>query len=518
VIHREDTENRMQRSSGILLHPTSLPSRFGIGDIGGFAHQWVDFLHKHKQSVWQVCPLGPTGFGDSPFQALSSFGGNTLLISPSRMVEDGLLSQVDVDTYPHVSGHSVDYPLVIYEKDRLFRKAFARFSDTDEFLAFCAQEAYWLDDYALFQVLKEKHEGASWDVWKPAFRLRFPGVLEEVKAAERREVRYHKFLQYQFHLQWHALKKHASSLGVKIVGVLPYYISFDSADAWSMPDLFEYDEAGKPLRVAGVPPDFYTSTGQRWGNPIYRWDWLKQQGYEWWILRVKKSREFFDIVRLNHFCGFETFWAIPATNTTAENGQWVRGPGQDFFDVVKKELGDVAFVADDLGETTPAVRELRRNVGIPGTKVLQFAFDGAPDNPYLPANIERDSVVYTGTHDNDASLAWFKRLEPGVSARVCATLGCEPAEFLPSFLRAAFASRAKVCIVPFQDVLGLDTGSRLNTPGRHDGTWQWRYTMEMVDQNRLRDLEDLTAESGRAPVASEVPPATQIGVDAEPRL
>jgi 4-alpha-glucanotransferase len=489
----------MNRSSGLFLHPTSLPSGFGVGDLGVSAYRWIDMLSAMKQSFWQVCPLGPTGYGDSPYQSFSSFAGNHLLISPEKLKESGLLEQSELDEFPSLPQNRVDFGSVIIEKEKLFRKAYARFDDTREFSEFCDREKYWLDDYALFRVLKDKNGGLPWYSWEPSLKLRFPAALEEVLNAERRSVRYHKFLQFMFHEQWMELKRYANGKGIGIIGDIPYYTAYDSSDVWAWPELFELDENGKPLRVAGVPPDYFSATGQLWGNPLYHWKYMEQDGFSWWVKRIKKALEWVDLIRLDHFRGFESYWAVPASSDTAVNGEWVKGPGINFFNCIRHELGRLPVIAEDLGEITDGVEELRCQAGLPGMKVLQFAFDGNPNNPYLPHNIFTNSITYTGTHDNDTSQGWFDNLTVLEKQRVKSFLGCTEKNFQERFLRLAFGSPSKLCIIPFQDVLGLGTSHRMNIPGKESGNWQWRFTDALVSKEKMNMVASLTSIYGRAP-------------------
>ena len=482
--------------------PTSFPSRFGIGDLGDVAYRWIDMLSQMKQSYWQLCPLGPTGYGDSPYQSFSSFAGNALLISPVKLKQQGLLTQVELDEFPVLSEDNVDYGAVINEKEKLFQKAYSRFNDSSDFSEFCEREKFWLDDYAVFKVLKDKFNGNPWYSWQASMKLRFPAMLEELMNAERRVVRYHKFLQFIFHCQWFELKSYANSLNIKIIGDVPYYVAYDSSDAWAAPELFEFDENGIPLRVAGVPPDYFSSTGQLWGNPLYQWEYMKQDGYSWWIRRIRKTLELVDLIRLDHFRGFESFWAVPASSKTAINGEWVKGPGIDFFNTIRHELGKLPIIAEDLGEITSGVEDLRCQAGLPGMKVLQFAFDGNPHNPYLPYNIHADSITYTGTHDNNTSLGWFNNLTVIDKNRVIKFLGCLENGFLERFLRLAFGSPSRICIVPFQDVLGLDSPHRMNTPGKESGNWQWRFTDDLMSEEKISMIAEFTSVYGRSPVST----------------
>lgn len=488
-----------QRAAGVFLHPTSLPSPFGIGDLGQDAVGWLDLLRKFDHTYWQVCPLSPTGFGDSPYQSLSSFAGNPLLISPARLVEDGLLAPADLADYPRLAEDRVDFGAVSEAKDRLFRKAFTRFDDGSAFRAFCRREHDWLEDYARFRVLKDLHGGRSWAEWADDYRLRRQKSLRELAKTHREAIRYHKFLQYLFHKQWDALRAHAHAAGIRIMGDIPCYVSFDSADTWAARDLFEFDDQCRPKRVAGVPPDYFSENGQLWGNPLYRWGAMEADGYAWWIARLKITLERLDLVRVDHFRGFESYWAVPAGSPTAVEGEWVKGPGIRFFEAVKRALGTLPLVAEDLGVITDEVVALRDAAGLPGMKVLQFAFDGSPDNPYLPYNIVADSVIYTGTHDNDTTVGWFTSAPEPDKQRVCAYLGCTGAEFWAPFLRMAYAAPSRLAVLPLQDVLALSSDHRLNTPGTSEGNWQWRFRWNMIREDHFAMLKHFAAVYGRAP-------------------
>jgi 4-alpha-glucanotransferase len=487
----------MKRASGIFLHPTSLPSRFGVGDFGENAYRWIDCLAGNRQRYWQICPLGPTGYGDSPYQCLCSFAGNRLLISPSRLLDLGLLTSEELGAFPALPDAAVDYGKVIAEKDRIFEKAYNRFNDTEAFVAFCERERYWLDDFALFQVIKEKHGGRSWAEWEPPYRLRFPAALDELRSEKRRAVRYQKFLQFVFHTQWNGIRVYAKSKGVSIIGDMPIYVAYDSSDTWGSPELFELDEKGNPLRVAGVPPDYFSATGQLWGNPLYQWGNMRQDGYAWWIKRIRKMLELVDYLRLDHFRGFDSYWAIPAGSATAVNGTWEPGPGEGFFTAVRHALGAVPLIAEDLGEITRGVEQLRRKVGVPGMKVLQFAFDGDPENPYLPCNVNADSVMYTGTHDNNTSCGWYAGLGREERRYVARYLGCTERTFIDRFLRCAYMSPSLLCIIPAQDLLGLDAGNRMNTPGTESGNWQWRMLPEHLHPEHFAVAGEFTEVYGR---------------------
>ncbi len=485
------------RTSGIFLHPTSLPSPYGIGDMGTNARWWIDLLSSKRQTFWQICPLGPTGYGDSPYQTLCSFAGNTLLISPDILLDQGLLADEDLRAFPNLCENFIDYGAVIREKEKLFLTAFNNFVHNDQFLHYCENQKWWLDDYALFRVIKEIQLGNPWWLWEGKFRLRDQRALKEVVNDHNEKIMYHKFLQFLFDNQWNELRTYAASKNIQIIGDLPYYTAYDSSDTWAEPHFFEFDQSAKPLRVAGVPPDYFSATGQLWGNPLYRWDEMKKDGYSWWVRRLKKTLELVDLIRLDHFRAFESYWAVPADHTSAVHGIWEKGPGIDFFQSVKRQLGELPLIAEDLGVITPQVLDLRNEVGAPGMKILQFAFDGKPDNPYLPYNIDQNSIAYTGTHDNDTSMGWFNQLDDQERKRVCGFLGCTPANFLKNFLRCVYSSPSEICIIPLQDVLELDSTHRMNTPGTFGGNWNWRFTKEMISEGKLKRIEKYSVIYGR---------------------
>lgn len=480
------------------MHPTSLPSPFGIGDFGNEALSWVSMLAAAGQSFWQFCPLGPAGGGNSPYQCLCSFAGNPLLISPYSLMEDGLLTKDDLGQYPVLPEDAVDYPAVAVAKEKLFLKAFDRFAATDRFDEFCAREKSWLNDYALFCVLKSRFPGLPWNEWDEDLRLCRAPALSEVRKAMAKETAFHCFLQFKFFEQWKAVRDHAAGLGVRLIGDIPIYVSFDSCDAWASQQLFELDGRGNPVRVSGVPPDYYSETGQLWGNPLYRWDVMKKDGYAWWISRIGKALEFADILRLDHFRGFESFWTVPAGSATAVKGEWVKGPGIDFFKKIEKDMAGLPFIAEDLGDITPDVDLLRVQAGIPGMKVLQFAFDGNPQNPHLPYAVTPDSVVYTGTHDNDTTAGWLNTIS-GVQRRCIDTyLGSGKVTECEDLVRCAYATAANICIIPMQDVLGLDSRHRMNTPGKAEGNWKWRCERKYFNDESLLKVKEYSQIYGRA--------------------
>lgn len=493
----------LERSSGILLHPTSLPGGHGIGDLGDEAYRWIDFLAAGGQRLWQLMPLGPTGYGDSPYQCFSAFAGNPYLISLDRLHQTGLLDQPDLTGAPAADPHSVDYGAVIpYKLERLERAArrFLETADDDArraFDRFSDEQAYWLDDYALFMAIKEAHGGNAWNSWDEKLRLRDPAALEQAREEHAGAIRKHKIWQHFFDRQWRSVKAYANENGVEIVGDIPIFIAYDSADAWANPDLFFFDENGEPTVVAGVPPDYFSSTGQRWGNPLYRWKKMKENGYAWWIRRFESTLEFVDIVRVDHFRGFEAYWEIPADEPTAEKGRWVRGPGQDFFDAIQDALGELPIIAEDLGVITPEVEELRDRNGLPGMKVLQFAFAGDASDPYLPHNYDKNFVVYTGTHDNDTTNGWYAQAPEAERDYVRRYLGRGDENVAWEFIRLAQRSVADLAIFPLQDGLGLGSEARMNTPGQAAGNWTWRFTWDQVGYWMAPALAEMAVLYGR---------------------
>jgi 4-alpha-glucanotransferase len=496
------------RASGILLHPTSLPGPWGIGDLGTSAYHFVDFLVAAAQQLWQILPLGPTGYGDSPYQCFSAFAGNPLLVSFEPLVNAGLLSydEIRAAAQPYgeaLSPHRVDYGAVINFKLPLLRESFTRMRAgaapelAAQFADFCRAHAGWLDDYALFMALKDAHGGASWDTWEPDLRTRKAAALRNARKELAEPIALQQYLQFLFFAQWMPLKAYANERGIKIIGDAPIFVAYDSADVWANPKLFFLDDDGKPTVVAGVPPDYFSATGQLWGNPLYRWDRMAKDGYAWWIARLRQTLSAVDILRLDHFRGFEAYWEVPATETTAINGRWVKGPGAAFFADVRDVLGDLPIIAEDLGLITPEVDELRTSLDLPGMKVLQFAFGDDAKNIYLPHNYERSTVVYTGTHDNDTTIGWFHTAPEHERENAQRYLGRDGSDIAWDLIRLAQMSVADMAVFPLQDVFRLDSHARMNTPGRADGNWTWRYTAEQLDAGLAFGLRVLTATYGR---------------------
>ncbi len=505
---------RFPRSSGILLHPTSLPGRWGIGDLGPAAYQFVDFLEQAGQTLWQILPLGPTGYGDSPYQCFSAFAGNPMLVSLDRLLEAGLLTEADVEpalaAYAHTfSPDQIDYGAVINFKLPLLRQSFARFrsgnfpAHEEAFNQFCSANARWLDDYALFMAIKERFGGASWDTWDRDIAARKPAALKRWSSELAESVEIQKYLQYLFFSQWQPLKAYANQHGIKIIGDAPIFVAYDSADVWANRKLFYLDDEGRPTVVAGVPPDYFSATGQLWGNPLYRWDQMARNGFAWWTDRLKTDFSKVDILRLDHFRGFAAYWEVPASEKTAVNGTWVQGPGPAFFAKLERTLGQLPLIAEDLGVITSDVDELREQFNLPGMKVLQFAFGDDFDNPYLPHNYTTNYVVYTGTHDNNTTIGWFQELSATEREFVQCYLGRDGSDISWDMIRLALSSVADIAVMLFQDVLRLGANARMNVPGVAGGNWGWRFRAEALDPGLAYGLRLLTTTYGRLPSAKK---------------
>lgn len=495
---------RFPRSSGILLHITSLPSRWGIGDLGNGAYRFVDFLEAAGQRLWQIMPVGPTGYGDSPYQATSAFAGNPMLISFDLLRDEGLLTSEDLADAPMFPEHAVDYGAVITYKSALLRRSFEHFrheANAEQQHAleqFQAANSDWLDDYALFIALKNHHDGAGWNNWERDIATHQADAVARWREQLADEVAYQVYIQHLFFKQWHDLKAYANSKSINIVGDAPIFVAYDSADVWGNPDLFFLDEVGNPTVVAGVPPDYFSATGQRWGNPLYHWDVMARDGYAWWIARLRAQLTFVDVLRLDHFRGFEAYWEVPADEETAINGKWVKAPGADLFEHVGKALGSLPLIAEDLGMITPEVEELRDAFDLPGMKVLQFAFGDDPKNLYLPHNYTNPNcVVYTGTHDNDTTVGWFLSRDDKERQAVQRYLGRDGSDIAWDLIRLAYASTADVAIVPLADVLRLGSEARMNIPGAPSGNWSWRYHPDQLQPGLDTGLRSLVETYGR---------------------
>ena len=491
-----------ERSSGVLLHPTSLPGPYGIGDLGPEVDRWLDWLAGTGSRLWQVLPLGPTSYGDSPYQCFSSAAGNPLLISPELLVEDGLLTPGEIALDTHPAG-GIDYGTVIGWKGRLLATAGTRLSGAleEEFNDFRDRNADWLDDYSLFMALKDHFGGQAWSSWDSDVRLRDRGALDSAKRWLAPDITRHAFHQWLFSRQWARVRREAESRSIRIFGDMPLYVAADSADVWARPDMFELDKSGQPTVVAGVPPDYFSPTGQLWGNPIYRWEAHRKDGYQWWVDRVQRTLDLVDIVRIDHFRGFADYWEIPKDAQTAETGQWIDGPGAPLFEAIADSLGTLPIVAEDLGELSPAVGKLRDRLGLAGMKILQFAWDGEDDNPFLPHHIEENSVAYTGTHDNDTTKGWFESAPVEERERVLAYLGSTGETITWDLIATAWASKAIVAIAPVQDLLNKPSTARMNRPGAASGNWQWRLSageLTHTVSDRLYSLNLRTNRGRRA--------------------
>lgn len=506
----------LQRISGILLHPSSLPSRFGIGDIGPCARSFVDFLAQTGQSIWQVLPLGHISFGNSPYMCFSAFGGNPYLISPQILVEDNLLDASDLEDIPEFPAQKVDYGQVIGFKLSLLQRSFDTFRQIyderypDDYYEFCQQHSFWLEDYALFTAIKAQHDLKPWTMWEQGAAQRDPDALVSWRNKLADEVEFWKYTQYVFFKQWNQLKSYCNEMGIRIIGDIPIYVAHDSAEVWANRDLFFLDEQGNPQVVAGVPPDYFSATGQRWGNPIYRWNRMQERGFHWWIERFRINFAMVDMVRLDHFRGFEAYWEIPGEEKTAVKGRWVKGPGKAIFDAVRNALGDLSMIAEDLGVITQEVDDLRDQLGYPGMRILQMAFGTDPKaGEYRPHNHIHNCAVYTASHDHNTTVGWFTS-QPGSQSTQTREEVLEERQYVRQYLnsdgsdihwdmiRAALASVARIAVFPLQDLLGLGTESRMNLPGTSQSNWEWRFTFDQLTPEIKQRLAVLTQIYERA--------------------
>ena len=503
--HTSDATAKIKRQAGVLLHPTSLPGKYGIGDLGDELTCFLDWAASAGMRIWQVLPLNPPGYGNSPYGCLSSFAGNPLLISPQRLLQSSLLPEHAVDNVPAFDDDHVAFDEVATLKTSLLQTSWRHFQDHGDdgqrqALAAFEHANVWLDDWALFAALKERHGGAPWSDWSAGLVSRDPATLAVAASELANEIHFHKYVQWLFFTQWAAVREAAAERNISILGDLPIYVAGDSADVWSNRELFQLAENGEPIVVAGVPPDYFSATGQRWGNPLYRWDVLRETRYRWWVSRIRASLRFADIVRLDHFRGFVAYWEIPASEPTAIHGRWLPGPGKALFDAIRTALGELPLVAEDLGFITPEVHELRRSIGLPGMKILQFAF-GQMNSPHLPHCYDPLTVVYTGTHDNDTARGWFESAGAEEKQMAATYLGAgmepggEPIE--QAMIRAAYTSVAQTAVVPAQDILGLGTEARMNRPGASQDNWSWRLPSGALTHEHARHLRRLAEISGR---------------------
>jgi 4-alpha-glucanotransferase len=507
------------RASGLLLHVTSLPSPYGVGDLGSSAFSWIDRLHNAGVAWWQSLPLGPTGYGNSPYQSMSSFAGNELLISPSSLIADGLIQASDAQS--QFSEDVVDYDSVVPFKRRLLETAWANFKAGQHsnknvapaYEKFCVTQAHWLEDYALFRALKEKYRGVYYLEWPAELIQRRPDAIADARRELASQIDQVRFAQFLLFRQADQLKEHAHTRGVSLIGDLPFFVSPDSSDVWANPELFLLDEQQRPCFVAGVPPDYFSTQGQLWGNPVYNWDALRSTGYRWCIDRLRALLAHVDVIRMDHFRGFAAAWHVLAGASTAQSGQWVAGPGANFFQAAQSELGHLPFIAEDLGFITADVYALRDEFRLPGMRVLQFAFDGHEDNPYLPHNFVYNTVAYTGTHDNATTRQWYEELPDYQRQNFWSYRKRAPgtsAEAAPELMRLAWSSPAALAIAPLQDLLNLGSEARMNVPGRADGNWRWRVREDMLSSQVFQQLKDLTESCKRS-----VSPATSIRMPAD---
>ena len=493
----------LTRSSGILLHPTSLPGPYGIGDLGPAAHQWLDDLVAAGCKLWQVLPLCPTGYADSPYQCFSTFAGNVYLISPDLLAEEGLVTADELAAGPNFSEEEVEYGSVISWKLALLDTALERFETGSfkqlraDFETFRMSNREWLDDFALFMAIKDLYSLKPWTEWPAPLRDRDPLQLQKARTAYAAEVTRHGFRQFLFFRQWKALRARARDVGVSIIGDLPIFVAHDSADVWANRELFHLDAGGQPKVVAGVPPDYFSETGQLWGNPLYRWEVHADTGYAWWLARFRAVFKLVDVVRVDHFRGFVDYWEIPGEATTAIAGRWLPGPGAPFFDAVMNELGDLPVIAEDLGEINPEVFVLRDQFDLPGMKILQFAFDDGLDNEFLPHHYPPNCIVYTGTHDNDTNLGWWQSASEEEKEFAAEYLGTTGEDISWDLIRAAWKSKASVAITPLQDVLSLPTAARMNYPGTLGGNWAWRMRAGSLSPELQARMSELNRETLR---------------------
>jgi 4-alpha-glucanotransferase len=495
---------KTERSSGILLHPTSLPGKYGIGTLGKEAFRFIDFLSKSKQQLWQILPLGPTGFADSPYQCFSSSAGNPLLIDLDTLVREGLLNKKDLNNLEPADEETVDFGSVITNKYPLLKKALDAFKANagkehrKDFREFTITNSRWLDDYALFMSLKEHFNQKPWYQWKKPLKMRIETELKPLRRLLGSRIEFHKFIQYLFFRQWITVKDYAHSKNIRIIGDIPLYVALDSVDAWANTEMFQFDKNRNPLAVGGVPPDYFSATGQLWGNPLYRWDVMKKDKYRWWIERIKSNLVLYDIIRIDHFRGFAAYWAVPYGEKTAINGRWIPCPGKELFEQIRKDLGDIPIIAEDLGVITDDVVDLRDSFGLPGMKILQFAFDSGEANDYIPHNFVKNCIAYTGTHDNDTVKGWFEKAKVADRKYVLDYMDSSEKDLCRDFVRLAWASVANTAIVPMQDLLEMGSEARMNLPGTTINNWMWRAKSNAFTAELSQKLAKLTVLYGRA--------------------
>ncbi|MBU1099320.1 MAG: 4-alpha-glucanotransferase [Bacteroidetes bacterium] len=496
-----------KRSAGVLLHPTSLPGSHGIGELGKEAFNFIDFLAAAGQTIWQVLPMGPTGYGDSPYQCFSAFAGNPLLINLDELKSDGLLSEEDLNEFPDYDPHKIDFGSVINIKFILLWKAYETYlnngkSFSDECKTFCKENSHWLDDYALFMACKNHHQGVVWTEWSKDIAFREDGAVDIWTNKLSKEIQFQKFLQYKFFTQWTKIKEYANQHNIKIIGDIPIFIAYDSADLWSNRDQFTVDKNGKLETIAGVPPDYFSPTGQLWGNPLYRWDKMEEDNFSWWKKRLEQMLKLVDYIRIDHFRGMQAFYEIPGGSETAQHGRWMLAPGRKMFQAIKDALGELPILAEDLGIITKEVRNLRDEFGFPGMRIMQFAFGSGGEKKFLPHNYDKNTVVYTGSHDNDTTRSFFEKeseLGSDVFLHAQEYLNYYGDDICFQLIKAAQASVANIVIIPMQDMLNLGSDARMNFPGVQNGNWQWRFTWDQVNNklaNQYKEMSELYERSG----------------------
>lgn len=498
-----------QRLSGILLHPTSLPSPYGIGDLGIEAFEFVDFLEQAGQHLWQMLPLTHTGYGDSPYQSFSAFAGQPLLISPAHLKELELVQEADISLCPVKDVQYIDYGTIIPWKQQLFKTAYHRFLDAAyqsehsdfirSFQVFCREHSFWLDDYALFMACKDANGGVSWLEWDAEYKSPSPEFKAHLARKYALETDFYRFLQFLFFEEWMALKKYANERGIRIIGDIPIFVSMDSADVWASQHLFQLNDSGYPVKVAGVPPDYFSETGQLWGNPLYRFEAHAEEGYAWWISRIKGQLKLLDILRIDHFRGFEAYWAVPFGEETAVNGEWIKAPGRELFLAIENALGkELPIIAEDLGVITPEVEALRDEFHFPGMKVLQFAFESTAENNFLPHQFTTPHCIcYTGTHDNDTTLGWYETLNAACREKVRNYTNSDGTHVNREFIRLCMGSIARYAVIPLQDILSCGKEGRMNTPGIAAGNWNWRFRKGLLSAPLAKELKEITILYGR---------------------
>ncbi len=494
----------INRCSGILLHISSLPNKYGIGAMGHDAYEFVDFLHETNQQLWQILPLGPTGYGNSPYQSFSAFAGNILLISMEKLIDDGLIHEGDLKEMPELSSEKVEYDSVLKGKTQLLRKAYLAFLENFDrwktnYNTFLGEHTWWLDDYALFCALKGENEKLCWNAWKDKVKHRERHVLDFAMHKHANEIDFQRFVQFVFFRQWFELKSYANEKGIRIIGDLPLYVSMDSSDVWGNQDIFMLDDEGQMTHVGGVPPDYFSETGQYWGCPVFNWDRLAERKYDWWAARMHFNLRMFDLIRIDHFRGLESYWSIPAMEETAINGEWKPAKGYEMLSLLQSQLGELPVIAEDLGIITPEVEKLRDDFNLPGMKVLQFAFASDGTNIDLPHNYTPKSVVYTGTHDNNTTIGWLKTATKVERKNLKTYFSSGWSNIHRCIIEAAWSSVAQMAILPMQDLLELDSRGRMNTPGTIGDNWEWRLEWKTLKKQHKEFLKTLTHRYNRQP-------------------